>query len=235
MELVKEKWSKKDTQEFDKYLYSIRKEDKIEFTKKIVNTSMITLGIPTPKLRAIAKEIIKGNYISFLDNMTNKYYETTIVCAILINKIDSIEEKEKYLKKLKIDNWATVDILSFKIKGKEKDYINLSKKYIKSDKTFERRIGVRILFGYTDKEDVEEIFKIIDSLYDEEEYYVNMAVAWLMCELVIKNRDKTFEYLKNHNLNDFTINKTVSKCRDSFRVSKEDKDFLTKYRKKEKR
>ena len=235
MELVKEKWSKKDTQEFDKYLYSIRKEDKIEFTKKTVNTSMTTLGIPTPQLRAIAKEIIKGNYISFLDNMTNKYYETTIVCAILINKIDSIEEKEKYLKKLKIDNWATVDILSFKIKGKEKDYINLSKKYIKSDKPFERRIGVRILFGYTDKEDVEEIFKIIDSLYDEEEYYVNMAVAWLMCELVIKNRDKTFEYLKNHNLNDFTINKAVSKCRDSFRVSKEDKDFLTKYRKKGKR
>ena len=118
MELVKEKWSKKDTQEFDKYLYSIRKEDKIEFTKKTVNNSMTTLGIPTPQLRAIAKEIIKGNYISFLDNMTNKYYETTIVCAILINKIDSIEEKEKYLKKLKIDNWATVDILSFKIKGK---------------------------------------------------------------------------------------------------------------------
>ena len=51
-----------------------------------------------------------------------------------------------------------------------------------------------------------------------------------MCELIIKNREQTLEYLKHHKLNDFTINKTISKCRDSYRVSKEDKEFLLKYK-----
>ena len=86
------------------------------------------------------------------------------------------------------------------------------------------------MFNYTKESDLTAIFRIVDSLYNEKEYYVNMAVAWLMCEIVIKNREQAFKYLKKHNLNKFTINKTISKCRDSFRVSKEDKEELLKYR-----
>lgn len=230
MNLIKEEWNKNDIEQFNKYLESLKRDDKLEFTKRTINTNMEVLAIPTPEMRTISKEIAKGNFISFLNNLDNKYYENTMINAILINKIDSIEEKKHYISKLVIDNWATVDVLTFKIKGKEKEYLNLAKEYIKDEKTFIRRIGVRILFNYTDKEDLTDIFKIIDSLYSEEEYYVNMAVAWLMCEIVIKNRDKAFEYLEKHNLNKFTVNKTISKCRDSFRVSNVDKEFLTKYR-----
>lgn len=230
MDLIKNKWYKKDIEEFNKYLVSKKKEDKIVFTKRTVNTNMDVLAIPTPELRDIAKEILKGNYISFLDNISNKYYENTIVNVLLINKIDDIEMKKYYFSKLVIDNWATVDIMSFKIKGKEREYLNLAQEYLKNKHPFFRRIGVRILFNYTSKDDLSEIFNIINSLYEEEEYYVNMAVAWLMCEIVIKNRNQAFEYLKKHHLNKFTINKTISKCRDSFRVSQADKDELIKYR-----
>ncbi len=75
------------------------------------------------------------------------------------------------------------------------------------------------------------MFEIIDTLNKEKEYYVNMAVAWLCCELMIKNRDKFLAYLKHHNLNDFTVNKAISKCRDSYRVSEKDKELLLKYKK----
>ena len=57
-----------------------------------------------------------------------------------------------------------------------------------------------------------------------------MSNAWLLCEFMIKQRDKTLHYLKSNNLNKFTINKAISKCRDSFRVSKEDKELLLKYK-----
>ena len=73
------------------------------------------------------------------------------------------------------------------------------------------------------------MLKIIDTLNKEKEYYVNMAVAWLCCELMIKSRKEFLAYLKHHKLNDFTINKAISKCRDSFRVSQEDKEMLLKY------
>lgn len=232
MDFKKENWTEKDIQEVNRYLESVKREDKIEFTKRTINTQMEVLGIPVPELRSIAKEISKGNYISYLDKFNNKYYENTMINAVLINMINDIEKKKYYLSKLVIDNWATVDILSFKIKGKEKEYLKLSKEYIKNNDPFVRRIGVRILFNYTSINDIDEIFKIISSLYSEEEYYVNMAVAWLMCEIVIKNRDQAFKYLEHHHLNKFTINKTISKCRDSFRVSKEDKEKLLKYRMK---
>lgn len=232
MDLIKNKWYKKDVEEFNKYLVNKKKEDKVLFTKRTVNTNMEVLAIPIPELRNIAKEILKGNYISFLDNISNKYYENTIINVLLINKIDDIKVKKYYFSKLVIDNWATVDIMAFKIKGKEKEYLSLAKEYLKNKQPFFRRIGVRILFNYTSKDDLSEIFNIINSLYEEEEYYVNMAVAWLMCEIVIKNRNQAFEYLKRHHLNKFTINKTISKCRDSYRVSQSDKDKLIKYKEK---
>ena len=230
MNFIEDKWDKKDIEEFNEYLKSIKREEKIDFTKRTVNTKMEVLGIPTPEMRKIAREIAKGNYISFLDKFNNKYYENTMINVFLINNIDDIETKKYYFSNLIVDNWATVDAMTFKIKGNENEYLNLAREYIKNEKLYYRRIGIRILFGYTDQEDLTEIFEIINSLYDEEEYYVNMAVAWLMCEIMIKNREQAFQYLKHHHLNKFTINKTISKCRDSFRVSQQDKDELVKYR-----
>ena len=57
-----------------------------------------------------------------------------------------------------------------------------------------------------------------------------MAVSWLLCELFIHNREETLYYLNNNKLNKFTINKMISKCRDSFRVSDQDKELLLKYK-----
>jgi 3-methyladenine DNA glycosylase AlkD len=65
-----------------------------------------------------------------------------------------------------------------------------------------------------------------------EEYYVNMANAWLLCECLIKEREKTLKFLEHHSLNLFTLNKMISKCSDSFRVSEEDKNLLLKYKSK---
>ena len=230
MELNKEIWNEKDIEEFNKYLESIKREDKIDFTKRIVNTNMEVLGIDIPTLRAIGKEIAKGNYISYLECQNNKYYENTIINVCLINSIKDFEIKKKYLKNLYIDNWSTCDTLSFKIKVLEKEYWKLSEEFLKSKDPFKRRVGIRILFSYKNTGYVDKIFKIIDKFYNEKEYYVNMAIAWLVCELMIYNRDKTLKYLENHHLNKFTINKAISKCRDSYRVSKEDKELLLKYR-----
>ena len=231
MELIKELWDKKDILEFNKYIESIKQEEKIDFTKRIVNTKMEVLGIPIPKLREISKQIAKGNYLSYLNNKNNKYYENTIINVCLINLIKDFEIKKHYLNELYIDNWSTCDTLTFKVKNLEEKYWNLSRKYLKSKDLYKRRLGIRILFSYKNNiEYIDKVFEVIDKFYNEKEYYVNMAIAWLLCELMIYNRDKTLKYLKHHNLNKFTINKAISKCRDSYRVSKEDKEILLKYR-----
>ena len=49
--------------------------------------------------------------------------------------------------------------------------------------------------------------------------------------MYIQYPKETELYLKDNKLNRFTQNKAISKIRDSFRVSKEEKNMLNKYKK----
>ena len=57
-----------------------------------------------------------------------------------------------------------------------------------------------------------------------------MAGAWLLAECMTKYREETLTYYSSNKTNDFIINKSISKCKDSFRISKEDKHFLLNFK-----
>ena len=233
MELVKDNWNKKDIVEFQSYLKSFEKNEKKEWTFNLLQTQLPVLAIPTPVIKDIAKNISKGNYLSFLDLMIWEYYDNTAINGFLIARIKDFDIMKKYLDiySSKADNWATCDLLSFNVLGNEEKYFNLVLEYIKSDKPFVRRIGMSILFKFIDNDKyIDKIFKLLDGFKEEDYYYVNMMNAWLLCECFVKQRVKTIVYLENNNLNKFTINKGIQKCRESHRVSLEDKDMLLKYK-----
>ena len=71
MELNKKIWKNEDIEEFNNFLESIKRPEKIEFAKRTINTEMEVLGIPIPDLRKISKEISKGNYFSFWLNVNS--------------------------------------------------------------------------------------------------------------------------------------------------------------------
>ncbi len=232
--LIKQVWKDTDKLWFDNYLLSLKNEDKVVWTTKIINTKKPLLAIKTEVLKNIAKEIAKGNFLSFLDLNLNSYYENDVINGNLICKIKDFHKQVEYLDKyvLGIDNWASCDLLSFKIKGREEEYFALAKKYLKSEKPFVRRVGFKIFFEFLNNGYyVDKILEILNEFYLEEEYYVNMIISWLVCELFIKQREKTIKFLKTNKLNPFQINKAISKCRDSFRVSKKDKEWLLNFRK----
>lgn len=234
MNLVKELWNAEDAVEFKKYLESYKREDKVEWTKNILNTSMPVLAIKSPEIKEIAKEIRKGNYLSFLDLNINDYYENMAINGYLISAIKDFSLMKRYLDRYikKVDCWASCDLLKFNVKKNEKNFFDLSGEYIKSEKPFVRRIGMYILFEFINNDlYLDKIYEKLNLFEDEEDYYVNMMNAWLVCELFIKRREKTIEFLENNKLNRFTINKSISKCRDSFRVSQEDKEFLLSFKK----
>lgn len=232
MELNRE-WKAKDRKEFIKYIESFQNKEKQEWTKRIINTNLSLLALPTNQVKDFSKEILKGNYLSFLDLEIDNYYETIAIQGMIICQIKDFSLMKKYLDKyvLKIDNWAHCDLLSLKVKNKETEYWQLINEYIKSPLPFVRRTGLRILFNFINYDEyVEKIFSVLNKFSKETEYYVNMIVAWLFCEMFIKRRKETLKFLKSHQLNKFSINKGISKCRDSFRVSQADKDMLLKYR-----
>ena len=234
MELIKEVWDEEAGQQFQEYLKTLGKKDRVEWTKNNINTQMDVLAVPTQKLREIIKEIAKGDFMSFLNLNLWQYHENTIINAGLIAKIKEFYVLENYLKTYtqKIDNWASCDMFSVNVSKNEQQFFDLAVSMLVEEKPFVRRMGFNILFKFiTNEKYIDKLFSLLNNFNGEKEYYVNMMIAWFVCELFIKQREKTLEFLNTHNLNTFQINKAISKCRDSFRVSEKDKQMLLQYKK----
>ena len=223
--------------DFEKYLFSFQDLKYKEFHSSLVlNSKYEIIGIRTPIMKEIAKEISKGDIIEFLENTKDKYYEEVLIKGLVISKIKDEEVFYKYFKKHipKIDNWALCDSFcnSIKIVRKYKDkYFSEAVKMALSKKEFESRVGlVMILSHFVSFENLEVIFDTLNKI-DSDKFYINMAEAWLLCDMYIKYPKETKVLIKKNNLNKFTQNKAISKIHDSYRVSDEDKKILNSYKK----
>lgn len=235
MNLTKEVWSQKDIPVFLSYLKTLSKgEYKSTWEQRIVNTSLPCLAIPSTEIDRIAREIYKGNYESYLDLNIWSNHSATLVYGKILNKIKDYDKLIKYIIPYseRADNWSTIDCLKFKFTDSNiPKFIELSKKLIQSKHPFSRRLSLIILLKLLSVTDCTDIaFEIISSLKYEEEYYVNMAAAWLLAECMTRHRDKTLDYYEIVNTNAFIVNKSISKCRDSYRITKEDKERLLRYK-----
>ena len=80
---------------------------------------------------------------------------------------------------------------------------------------------------YLTDEYIDEILQKVDKIISKE-YYVQMAIAWLISFAYIKQKEKTGKYLLKNNLDKFTQNKSIQKICESYRVNNEDKEKLRK-------
>lgn len=231
------KWEENDFNVFRKYLKSLKNtEEKVKRRITIINTKMPVLAIYSKEVKMISDSIYKeSDYFNYLNNDKLYFYEETMIYGNILSKLNDFDLFEKYLNSLSLitDNWATVDNIKFdkmyKI-DKERLY-KLALSYLNSDLEFQRRYGILILFKYINDSSYNlEIFKELDKLIKEDAYYVNIASAWLLCEMFIKQREITLNYFKINKTNKQIVNMAIQKCRDSFRVSIEDKELILKFK-----
>ena len=78
---------------------------------------------------------------------------------------------------------------------------------------------------------IDDLLKIYESI-ENKAYYVKMAVAWALSVCYIKFPEKTLAFFKENTLDDWVQNKAIQKCRESFRISKEEKEFLNTLKRK---
>lgn len=221
-------WNEKTYNDFIKYLKSISDSKTRDFNKKIIDTKYEILGIKMNILRTIAKDISKTNYKDFVKYSTNTYYEEIMIEGLILSHIkdenDFLSLFQKFI--YKIDNWALCDscINSYKIM-KNGDFSDLAYSLILDSHEFIERVGYIILLSYyIDDEHIDSIISL--SLKESSYYYVNMAISWLLAESFVKYRIKILELLKSKKLSPFVQNKTISKIRESLKVSKEDKELV---------
>ena len=212
-----------------------------EFHSKLCPNTDNILGVRVPILRNYAKELSK-NYTTdeLLKNIDNQYYEEIMLQGMIIglSKEKDFEVIKKYIKDFvpKIDNWAICDVFcaGLKITKKYKeDMWDFIQTYLKSKNEFYLRFAiVMILDFYIEEEYLERNFEIFNNVRSDK-YYVQMAIAWAISICLIKYYDKTIKYLKSKEckLDNFTYNKSLQKARESYRISKEQKEELQKMKK----
>ncbi len=222
-----------DYNKFIEYLFSLKDDEYQKFNQKIVKTDNI-IGIRLPILKNIAKMIAKGDYLNFIKNNKHQYTEEIMLHGLVITYLkvsfnESIKLFDEYIKY--IDSWVTCDsvVMNYKIVSKNLDICLVKiKEYLKSDKPFIKRVGIVLLFYYLNDDYINEVLILINSIKSDD-YYVKMANAWLISISLIKYYDKTIEFLKNCQLDDWTYNKALQKAIESYRIK--DKEFLRKMKK----
>ncbi len=235
--LIKEKWTKQEYQEYIDYLKSWSDENYKNFHSKLTTTKYEILGISVPVQRKIANIIAKGDISSFLKQTESNYYEEVMIKGFVLAKLKSKEELLNYLDDYVslIDNWAICDGFCNSLKIVEKDkkfWFSYFTNYLKRNHEFQVRVGLIVFLNfYVSDEYLEKLFMLVDQI-TLDKYYVNMGMAWLLCECFTKYRSITLDYLLKSKVNTFTFNKTISKIKDSYRVAKEDKDYLNTLKRK---
>jgi len=118
MDLIRSGWNKDDYKEFIDYLFKIRDIRYRDFHSSLGVGSNV-IGVRTPLIKSIARDISKGNYKDFLKLLREDYYEEVTLYGFIVSNIKDFDESIKYLDiyKEKINNCASCDLFcsSYKI------------------------------------------------------------------------------------------------------------------------
>ena len=232
--------NEKDYEQFLEYLKTHSKEESIEDLKRhkaIINCPREILGLSMKDIRNISKLISNSNYQNFLKLSNGETYEEVMIQGIVISSIKDLEYQINLLDKWvrKIDSWGLCDSVISSMKWLKKP--ENQKKYFEyfynlcfEDEEFVSRFGIVTLMAYFINENyIDKIYEMCKNVKNEK-YYVQMAIAWLVSVGYVYFPEKTYSLLEKKIFCKFIQNKSISKCRESFRVSKEDKEKLKQLR-----
>lgn len=192
------------------------------------------IGVRTPDLRKLAKTIAKQDICEeFLAELPHAYYEENQLHGFILSEM---KDYDACIKKLElflpyIDNWATCDQTSPKIFKKHKEELLFHiAKWIKSDHTYTVRFAIGMLMQHFLDEDFKPEYLTMVSGIKSGEYYINMEIAWYMATALAKQWDAAIVYIEQQKMEKWVHNKTIQKARESYRITKEQKEYLKKYK-----
>lgn len=215
-----------------KRLFSLQDEKYKSFNSKLIPNipEDKQIGVRIPDIRRLAKEIRSTDESrDFLSSLPHRYFEENNLHGYLIEYVNDFDKAmdltEKFLPY--IDNWATCDTMSPKVFRKNLPCLYKKiKNWLKSGNTYTIRFGINMLMKFFLDEIFNEEGLILVAEIESEEYYVNMARAWFFATAMAKQREKALPYLEEKRLDKWTHNKTIQKCIESYRITKDDKQLL---------
>ncbi|MBQ3427572.1 MAG: DNA alkylation repair protein [Clostridia bacterium] len=218
--------------EIRKELYRLQDEGYRDFQSKLIPTvpSELFIGVRTPDLRRLAKELSKRDDIcEFLSSLPHKYFDENQLHAFTISGMRDLESCINELNKFLpfVDNWATCDQMSPKIFKKHKSELLVEiRRWIGSDCTYTVRFAIGMLMEHFLDEDFDISYLHIVANVKSEEYYIKMMVAWYFATALAKQYDAVLPFIEEKKLSTWTHNKAIQKAAESRRISMEKKEYL---------
>ena len=192
------------------------------------------IGIRTPALRNLAKELYKNEDINiFLDTLPHRYFDENQLHGFIISLekdfnicIKRLEEFLPY-----INNWTTCDQTSPKIFKKHKEeLLPYIEKWIKSGHTYTVRFAVGMLMEHFLDDAFDKRYPEMVEAISSEEYYINMMRAWYFATALAKQYESIIPYIEEKRLDAWTHNKTIQKAVESYRITPEQKEYLKTFK-----
>ena len=188
------------------------------------------IGVRTPALRALAKQLYKGRDIDeYLSSVPHQFFEEDQLHAFVISLEKDFEkciaEVDAFLPF--IDNWATCDQLSPKVFKKEPEkllpYIHT---WIKSNNTYTVRFAIGMLMQHFLDERFDTKYAEMVANVRSEEYYIKMMIAWYFATALAKQYETILPYLEDRRLIEWVHNKAIQKSVESYRITENQKAYL---------
>lgn len=205
-----------------------------DFIAKLVPTEPreAFIGIRSPeykKILPVVRKMPEQVTAEFLKAVPHQFHEENILHICLINEMKDFDQCVTELENFfpYITNWAVSDGLNPKVFTKNKDkIITKLPLWINDEKPYAKRCGILLLMKLFLDEDFKPEYLEWPAHIRSNEYYVNMMTAWFFAEALVKQWDAAIEYIKVQKLDSWTHNKAIQKARESFRITKEQKEYL---------
>lgn len=196
-----------------------------DFIAKLVPTieKDTIIGVRMGDLRRLAREIRKEENLDIFNGAKFYYREEKLLYTLCIFKMsesfdtamNALDEFLRY-----INSWEVTDLIAGEIIIDEAHIDKAFQKalsYVHSSDEYTIRLGLVIMNKkFNDKAHIEKILDALKSI-SLDAYYVNMATAWLLCELYFTDKVKVDEFLSSESISMEIKKMTRQKIRESLK------------------
>ena len=220
------------TEQIRQRLFELQDAAYRDFQGKLIPTvdPKRIIGVRTPALRQLAKELLKkDDYSAFLEELPHHYFDENQLHAFLLSGMKDYEQCIAHVCRFLpyVDNWATCDQMSPKIFKKHREELLCRiREWIASSEPYTIRFGVGMLMEHFLDKDFDVDYPEMVAALRSEKYYVNMMIAWYFATALAKQYEAVLPFIEGKRLDDFTHNKAIQKAVESYRITPDQKLYL---------
>ena len=196
-----------------------------DFIAKLVPTieKDTIIGVRMGDLRRLAREIRKEANLDIFNEAKFYYREEKLLYALCLFKMSesfdkAMEALDEFLPY--IDSWEVTDLVAGEIiikKAQREEAFQKAQSYLLSEDEYTIRLGLVIMNRkFNDDEYIDKILTALKTI-SLDAYYVNMAAAWLLCELYFTDKVKVDEFLSSDAISMDIKKMTRQKIRESLK------------------